>query len=145
MLFGLKNAPTVFSRVVVTMFKYFIQKFLQVYMDDWTVYGLIRDHLDNLRLMLERCRHYQIALNYKKCIFCVPFGMLLGHIVCKEGLLVDPLKIALILSFPPLTNVNMLRTMLGHTGYYRKFIKGYAVITDPMEKLLKKDVAFEWS
>ena len=48
MPFGLKNAPTIFSRVVVAAFKYFIQKFLQVYMDDWTVYGLVRDHLANL-------------------------------------------------------------------------------------------------
>ena len=48
MSFGLKNAPAVFSRVVVTIFKDFIQKFLQVYMDDWSVYGLIWDHLDNL-------------------------------------------------------------------------------------------------
>ena len=56
MPFGLKNPLAVFSQVVVAVFKYFIQKFLQVYMDDWTVYGLIRDHIDNLQLMLERCR-----------------------------------------------------------------------------------------
>ena len=48
MPFGLKNAPIVFSHVVVIVFKDFIQKFLQVYMDDWTVYGLVKDHLDNL-------------------------------------------------------------------------------------------------
>ena len=48
MSFGLKNAPVVFSHIVVVVFKYFIQKILQVYMDEWTVYGLIRDHLDNL-------------------------------------------------------------------------------------------------
>ena len=71
--------------------------------------------------------------------------MLLRHIVCKEGLLVYPVNIALILSFSASTNVKMLRETLGHTGYYRKFIKGYAVITAPMEKLLKKDAAFEWS
>ena len=41
MSFGLKNALAIFSRVVVDAFKYFIQKFLQVYMDDWTVYGSI--------------------------------------------------------------------------------------------------------
>ena len=55
MPFGLKNAPVIFSQVVVAAFKDFIQKFLQVYMDDWTVYGLVKDHLTNLRLMLERC------------------------------------------------------------------------------------------
>ena len=71
--------------------------------------------------------------------------MLLGHIVCKQGLLVDPGKIPLILRFPPPTNVKMLRETLGNTKYYHKFIGGYAAITAPMEKLLKKDVAFVWS
>ena len=60
----------------------------------------------------------------KKCILCAPFGMLLGHIVCKKGLLVDLMKIAVILSFRPPKNMNMLRETLGHTWYYRKFIRG---------------------
>ena len=124
MPFGLKNAPAIFSLMVVAAFKYFIQKFLQVYMDDWTVDVSVRDHLENLRLMLERCRQHQIALNSKKCIFCVPFGVLLGHIVCKQGLLVDPSKIELVLSLPPPMNAKIIREMLGYTGYYHKFIKG---------------------
>ena len=66
MLFGLKNPPVIFSRVVVAAFKDCIQKFIKVYMDDCKVYGLIRDHLENLRLMLERCQQHQIALNSKK-------------------------------------------------------------------------------
>ena len=64
--------------------------------------------------------------------------------MCKKGLLVDPMNIVLILSLPLPTNVKMLRVTLGHNGYYRKFIKGYTAITAPMEKLLKKDVAYEW-
>ena len=48
MPFGMKNALIVFSCVVIVVFKYFIQKFLQVYMDDWTIYGLVKDHLGNL-------------------------------------------------------------------------------------------------
>jgi hypothetical protein len=58
--------------------------------------------------------------------------------------LVDPSKIAIILELPPPTSVRQLRTTLGHTGYYEKFIKGYAQITTPMEKLLKKDNKFQW-
>ena len=84
-------------------------------------------------------------LNSNKCIFCAPFGMLVGHIISKKGLLVDLAKIELILSLSPPTNVNMLRETLGHTGYYHKFIRGYAAITSPMKKLLKKYVAFVWS
>jgi hypothetical protein len=58
---------------------------------------------------------------------------------------VDPSKISIIVDFPPPTSVKQLRTMLGHTGYYRKFIKGYDQITAPMEKLLKKDCEFGWT
>ena len=71
--------------------------------------------------------------------------MLLGNIVYKEGMLVELIKIVLILSLPPPTNVKMLWATLEHTRYYRKFIKGYAAITAPMEKLLKKDAAYEWT
>ena len=57
----------------------------------------------------------------------------------------DPMKIAIIVKFPPPKSVKQLRTTLGHTGYYRKFIKGYAQITAPMENKLKKDIKFEWT
>jgi hypothetical protein len=81
--FGLKNVPTIFSRVVVEYFKDFIHKFLKVYLDDWTLLSLLKDHVEVLRLMLERCRHCQISLNINKCIFSAPFGILLGHVLCK--------------------------------------------------------------
>jgi hypothetical protein len=55
---------------------------------------------------------------------------------------VDPAKIAIILDLQPPTLVRQLRETLGHTGYYRKFIKGYTHITTPMEKLLKKETKF---
>ena len=69
---------------------------------------------------------------------------MLGHIVCKQGILVDPVMIALILSLQPPTNKNILIATLGHSGYYRKFIRGYTAITSSMEKMLKKDATFVW-
>ena len=98
MPFGLKNVPTIFSRVVVAAFKEDIHKFLEVYLDYWTVFGLVKHHVASLRLMLDTCRRHQIELNLKKCTFLVPFGNLLGHVVCKQGLMVDPTKIAVILN-----------------------------------------------
>jgi hypothetical protein len=142
MMFGLKNAPTIFSRVVIAVFKEFIHQFLEVHLDDWTDYIFLKDHVEVLCLMLERCKQCQISLNINKCIFRTPFGILMGHILCKQGLLVDPTKIAIIVNLPLLKIVCQLRATLGHTGYYRKFIKGYAQITAPMEKLLMKDTKF---
>jgi len=54
--------------------------------------------------------------------------------------MVDPTKIIVIINLEPPKNVNQLCVMLGHTRYYRKFIKAYVQIIAPMEKLLKKDV-----
>ena len=56
MPFGLKNALAIFSRVVVAMFKEFIHKFLEVYFDDWRVFGLLKKHVEALRLMLAKCK-----------------------------------------------------------------------------------------
>lgn len=95
--------------------------------------------------MFKRCRQCQIALNLKKCIFCSPFGILLGHIVCKQGLIVDPTKISVIVNLPPPTSMRQLRATLGHTRYFKRFIKGYAQLTTLMEKLLKKDIKFIWT
>jgi hypothetical protein len=145
MSFGLKNAPAIFFRVFIAAFKEFIHWFLEVYLDDWTVYSLLKDHVEVLWLMLERFRQCQISINIKKCIFGTSFGTLLGYIACKQGLLVDPANIAVIVNLPPPKIVCQLRETWGHTGYYIKFIKGYVQITAPMEKLLRKDTKFQWN
>jgi hypothetical protein len=59
--------------------------------------------------------------------------------------MIDPAKTAIIVNLPPPNLVKQPRTTLGHTRYYRKFIKGYAQIKTPMENLLKRDVKFEWT
>ena len=57
----------------------------------------------------------------------------------------DPANIMIIVNLPFPTTIKQLRTTLGHTGYYRKFIRGYAEVTAPKEKLLKKAVKFKWN
>ena len=64
-------------------------------------------------------------LKHKKCIFATPIGILLGYVVCKEGIEVDFAKIKVIIDLKPPVNPKQIRIFLGHTGYYRKFIKCY--------------------
>eukprot|EP00253_Pinus_taeda_P022602 PITA_22602 len=109
------------------------------------VFGLVKHHVASLRLMLDTFRRYHILLNIKKCLFCVPFWILVGHVVWRQGLMVDSIKIAVIINLDAPRNVKQLHTTLVHTRYYRKFIKSYAQITAPMEKLLKKDATFCWN
>jgi hypothetical protein len=65
-------------------------------------------------------------------------------VVCRQGLLDDPARIDTIVNLPTPKSVCQLRATLGHTGYYRKFIKGYAQIIVPTENLLK-DTKFQWN
>ena len=94
-----------------------------VYFDDWTIYSLLKEHTNWLRMMPERCRQIQLSLNLKKCIFLIPIDILLGHVVCKDGIKVDMEKIKIILDLKPLTNPKQIRVFLGHTSYYQKFIR----------------------
>jgi hypothetical protein len=123
MPFWLKNAPTAFSRIVVTTFKDFIHKFLVVYLDDWTVFNVLKEHMQALRLMLDRCLQLQISLNLKKCIFCTPFRTLIKHVVCKEGLLVDQVNIVAILDMVAPTSVKGFVCHIGPHGYYSDSFK----------------------
>ena len=96
--FHVDNLRLIFSHVVITTFKKFIHKFLEAYFDDCTMFGIFKCHVDNLQLMLDTLQRYQIALNLRKCLFCVYFGILLGHVVCKQGFMVDPAKITVIIN-----------------------------------------------
>jgi hypothetical protein len=109
------------------------------------MFSLLKDHVSVLILMLDKCRQCQISLNIKKCIFNAPFGILLGYVVCKQGFLVDPAKIVVIVNLPPPKSVLQLKSTLVHTGYYKKFIRGYSQINAPMEKLLKNDTKYKWN
>ena len=86
-----------------------------------------------------------IILNIKKCIFTTPIWILLGHIVCEEGIKVDFAKNKFILDLKPLVNAKQVRILLRHTGYYRKFISHYSHMTYPIEELLKENKKYEWT
>jgi hypothetical protein len=75
----------------------------------------------------------------------VPHGNLLGHIVCREGVLVDLAKFLVIVNMPPPTSAKQLRSMLGHTGYYRRFIRRNENITASLENILNKVKVLQWT
>ena len=104
---------------------------------------MLKDHCKWLRLMLEQWRQIQLSLNRRKCIFLTPIGILLGHIVCKDGIKVDFAKIKIILDLKPPVNPKQVRVLLGHMGYCRKFIRYYSDMAYPLEELLREDQEFD--
>ncbi|KAD2806207.1 hypothetical protein E3N88_39584 [Mikania micrantha] len=146
MPFGLCNAPATFQRCMVAIFQDMIETSMEVFMDDFSVFGSSFDHcLQNLDRMLARCVETNLMLNWEKCHFMVTEGIVLGHKISRDGIEVDRAKIETISKLPPPTNVRAVCSFLGHAGFYRRFIKDFSKITRPMTRLLEKDVEFKFS
>ena len=106
---------------------------------------MLKDHYKWLRLILERCQQIKLSLNIRKCIFLTPIGILLGNIVCKEGIKVDFAKIKIVLDLKPPINPKQVKVLFGHMGYYRKFIRYYSDMIYPLEELLKEYQEYDWT
>jgi hypothetical protein len=143
--FGLCNAPTTFQREVLAIFSDLIHECVEVYMDEFSVYGdSFENALNNLEKVLIRCLETNLALNDAKCFMMQTEGIVLGHHVSPAGLKVDPTKIEIILKFPIPSNQRDVRSFLGYAGYYHRFIENFSKIALPLFKLLVKDVEFCW-
>jgi ribonuclease HI len=145
MPFGLSNAGATFQRAMDYAFRGLIGKIIEIYQDDLTVFSKDgKTHIDHLRQVLDRCREFGISLNPAKSVFGVTEGKLLGHIISKEGVKLDPERVEAISRVPLPPTKKALQSFLGQTNFVHRFIPNYAEIMKPIYKLLKKDVKFEW-
>ncbi|CAM8899972.1 unnamed protein product [Rhodiola kirilowii] len=145
MPFGLCNAPGTFQRCMMSIFSDYIEKCIEVFMDDFSIHGSsFDDCLANLSNVLARCIETNLVLNWEKCHFMVQEGIVLGHLVSKRGVEVDKAKIQIIEQLPPPKNQKGIRSFLGHAGFYRRFIKDFSKIARPLTHLLCNDVEFNF-
>ena len=93
MMFGFKTAPTTFQRIITEIFNEYIPAFMQVFLDDFAVYGQRLEHLTQLLLCLNRFCQARLSLNPAKCAFLVTSSNLLEHIVSQEGITMHPDKV----------------------------------------------------
>ncbi|GJS32442.1 reverse transcriptase domain-containing protein [Tanacetum coccineum] len=139
MPFGLCNAPGTFQRCMMAIFHDMIEKTMEVFMDDFSVFGDSFDScLSNLERMLKRCEDTNLVLNWEKCHFMCKEGIVLGHKISKSGIEVDRAKVDVIAKLPHPTTVKGVRSFLGHAGFYRRFIQDFSKISRPITHLLEK-------
>ncbi|KAK1628223.1 hypothetical protein QYE76_002538 [Lolium multiflorum] len=118
MPFGLCNAPATFQRCMSAIFHGFCES------------------------IVERCEETNLVLNWEKCHFMVNEGIVLGHKISERGIEVDRAKVEAIEKMPYPRDVKGIRSVLGHVGFYRRFIKDFSKISKPLTNLLQKDVPF---
>ncbi|GJV56124.1 reverse transcriptase domain-containing protein [Tanacetum coccineum] len=146
MPFGLCNAPGTFQRCMLAIFHDMVEKTMEVFMDDFSVFGnSFENCLSRLEKMLQRCEDTNLCLNWEKSHFMVKEGIVLGHKISKNGIEVDKAKIDVIAKLPHPTTVKGVRSFLGHAGFYRRFIKDFSKISRPMTHLLEKNTPFIFS
>ncbi|WZZ35997.1 hypothetical protein YC2023_019398 [Brassica napus] len=145
MPFGLCNAPATFQRAMMSIFSDLIEDVMEVFMDDFSVYGSsFATCLSNLCRVLQRCEDTNLVLNWEKCHFMVKEGIVLGHKVSQKGIEVDKAKIDVMVGLAPPRTVKDIRSFLGHAGFYRRFIMDFSKIARPLTRLLCKETAFHF-
>ena len=109
---------------------------MQVFLDNFAVYGMRGEHLGHLRLCLEHCHTSRLSLNPAKCAFGVTSGALLGHIVSKEGIAVDPNKITAIIEAKTPTNAKALSRFLGQIRGHNRMLRYLADFATPLHIII---------
>ena len=145
MLFWLCNAPGTFQRCMMAIFSYMVERTIEVSMDDFSVLGKSFDNfLENLRQTLIGCEETNLVLNWEKCHFMVKEGIVLGHRISERGIEVDRAKVETIEKLLSPSSMKGIRSFLGHTSFYRRFIKDFSKIAKPLSNLLDQGAPFEF-
>ena len=133
---GVKGAPATFQRLMEQCLTGINLTEAIVYMDDLIVFGRTLEEMNSRLLrVLDRLILYGLKVSPEKCQLCCTSVKYLGHIVSAAGIQTDPSKTEILRDWPVPTTVKEVRSFLGFTGYYRRFVKGYSKIARPLHSL----------
>jgi hypothetical protein len=145
MPFGLCNAPATFMRVMNDVLRPFLDDCVIVYLDDILIFSKSREeHVVHVKQVLDVLRKEKLFLKMSKCEFGKTSLVYLGHIVGGGELKIDPSKVKVILEWSKPNNVTEVRSFLGATQYWRKFIANFSSIAAPLHAVTSIKQVFQW-
>lgn len=136
--FGLKNSPPIFQRALDDILRRHIGEICYVYIDDIVVFSKSQqEHIIHLNQIFKTLDDANMKVQLDKCHFFRNSVEFLGFIISSEGIMTNPAKVEAIAKLPYPENIKQLRSFLGLSGYYRRFIKDYAMLAKPLTILLR--------
>jgi hypothetical protein len=143
---GMKNSPATFQRCMTEAFSHMLNECLAIYIDDLLAYSTSLElHVQHLREVFEVLRKTGLRLKASKCHFFRDSLKFVGFLITPEGIKVDPKLVSDVVDFPVPRKVKHVRSFIGKSQFYRKFIRNYSKICRPLFDLFKKDAKFVWS
>jgi hypothetical protein len=143
MPFGLINVGATFQREMDIALHGLINQSVVVYLDDVTIFSKNNKyHLSHLRAVLEQCRKFDISLKPKKSVFAIDQGKLLGFIVSKDGMSIDPERTQAISKLPPPSSKKVMQSFLGKNNFVKIFVTSFLEMVRPLQNLIKKYVLY---
>jgi RNase H-like domain found in reverse transcriptase/Reverse transcriptase (RNA-dependent DNA polymerase)/Integrase zinc binding domain/Integrase core domain/Chromo (CHRromatin Organisation MOdifier) domain/Aspartyl protease len=145
MPFGVKNGPGTFQQYINDTLRDLLDVFVTAYIDDILIYSsTMSEHRKHVRMVLERLRDAGLQCDISKCKFHASEVTYLGLIVSRDGIKMDPKKVEAITGWKSPENVHDVRSFLGFANFYRRFIKHFSKIVQPLVNLTKKTMKFLW-
>ncbi|UYV75361.1 hypothetical protein LAZ67_12003633 [Cordylochernes scorpioides] len=143
--YGFKNSPQIYHRAINQVMQKYKLNFVTHYFDDFIIFSdTLEDHLQHLQQFLTVCQHENIKLNYNKCSFFKTNIDFLGYTVTAGTYAPQTRNLDTISAIKPPTNQKTLQSFLGAVNVYNKFIPDYPRLRALLNKLLKKDVKWNW-
>ncbi|MES9882797.1 MAG: RNase H-like domain-containing protein [Sedimenticola sp.] len=143
LIFGINSAPETHQRII----QHTIQDIpgCKNIADDIIIYAQNQaEHDKILKLLLERLREKNLTLNKAKCEFNKPELKFMGHTLSKQGIKIDESKVKAVMETEAPKNPTEIKSYLGLVSYCSKFLPNFATIAEPLRKLTRKDVEWQW-
>eukprot|EP00253_Pinus_taeda_P030713 PITA_30713 len=146
MPFGLKNVGATFQRAMDMAFANEKDVFLVVYLDDLTVFSNSdEEHMYHLKIVFQKCRKYGVSLNPKKSLVSMDEGKLLGHIISKDGIHIDPAPVEVIQQIDLPRNKKEIQYFNGKMNFLCRFVPNLAEHLREITNMLKKESQVKWT
>ena len=146
MPFGLAASSLFYQDCLLRLMQGLHPNTVLVYLDDLLILGSSpSDLLTKMQNVFNRLRGASLMLHPAKCAWMVDEVKYLGHIFTRSGVKLDKNKVSIVQAFKRPQTAKQIKSFLGLTAYFRRFIKGYAEIASPLRELLTKNKKFVWS